>query len=299
MISLEILKSLPAADAPREVVVKLVLGDESDEDSDWLGQPLHAIWVPPTNTTLVEAAPKKATPLVEAAPKKATPLVEAAPKKAMEKASEPSQKKQTRIIDLTVDDLKDYEINLDTTEGKFLVKLGSNELRKEAPKIISRGAGGRIKFDNPTPEWQSSKTWEFIQIQSLVNVLTTVYGLVPLGGRESVLVSRAENCAGKLGYISERRHTKDHMKEHIKKWLPKFLHNAFIPYMAMLEGLLSPAALGYEITRKNYKLAKSALKHNRFPPVASARLQVIINTVVDSEEQWINEKKAAAGAEQD
>jgi hypothetical protein len=82
------------------------------------------------------------------------------------------------------------------------------------------------------------------------------------------------------------------MVAHVQTWLPKHLQGAFIEYMCMLEGILSPAVNDEKIVRKNYKKAKSALR--RFPAAASSILKNIIEDVVKIEQDKIKARKAAA-----
>ena len=111
--------------------------------------------------------------------------------------------KPVEIIDLTADDLRDYERKLDMEQGKMAISLGGKELPKMAPKAKSKTSGGWILFENPHHAWAKAKTWEFTYIQALVNLLTTTYDIEPLQCSLTDKLRRADNCAVKLGFLEK------------------------------------------------------------------------------------------------
>ena len=206
-------------------------------------------------------------------------------------------KEPVEIVDLTVEDLKDYEDKLDHEQGVIAIALGDGTIHQKAPKSKGKAAGGRIQFGKPDPTWKTAKTWEFIHIQALVNLLITTYEIevVPVGQADKL--RRADNCAVKLGFFTRSCHSnKAHMDAHTKTWLPKHLQNTFIDYMSMLEAILSPTVIDEALVRKNYKLAKSAIV-GHFPPAASATLNRGVRDVVqkDVDRMRAEKKRAAAG----
>jgi len=201
------------------------------------------------------------------------------------------------IIDLTVDDLKPLQYEMDQKAGKMVATLASESLADGAPKQLKKGEGGRIKHSAPKPDWKVSKIWEFTQIQVLVNLLTTLYGMKPPKTSEKDRMIRATRCANKLGFFVTGTvpAKKANIQAHVQQWLPEHLHSSFITYIAILEGLLSPAANEEDTVRKNYKLAKSALVNgNSFSPYATATLQEGIKKVVALELEAIAAKKTQA-----
>ena len=91
---------------------------------------------------------------------------------------------------------------------------------------------------------------------------------------------------------------KANIQAHVQQWLPEHLRSSFITYIAILEGLLSPAANEEDTVRNNYKWAKSALVNgNSFSPYAAATLQEVIKKVVAIELEAIAAKKTQATTE--
>ncbi len=202
------------------------------------------------------------------------------------------------IIDLTVDDLKPFQYEMDQKAGKMVATLSSESLAVGAPKPLKKGEGGRIKYSAPKPDWKASKTWEFTQIQVLVNVLTTLYGMkLPPRTSEKDRMIRVTRCANKLGFFVTGTvpAKKANIQAHVEQWSPVCLRSSFIAYLDILEALLSPAVNVEDTVRKRYKLAKSALVNgNSFSPYAAATLQEVIKSVVAIELEAFAAKKTRA-----
>ena len=222
---------------------------------------------------------------------------EGRPEESEEEKKEETEEAQpaVEIIDLTVEDLKPLQCELDQKAGKLVQALAREGMENEGPKPLKKGEGGRIKYSSPKSDWQASKTWEFTQIQVLVNLLTTLYGLKPPRTSEPDRMKRVVRCGNKLGYfvVGSVPAKKANIQAHLQQWLPEHLRSTFIPYTAMLEGLLSPAVNQEEVVRKNYRLAKCALVNsNWFSPYASASLQQVIDKIVALEVEKIAATKA-------
>ena len=203
---------------------------------------------------------------------------------------------EPEIIDLTVDDLKDFEQTVALKQNKMVTALVSGSaLTNKGPKIQRRHQGGRIKFDKADKEWATTKAWEFMLIQALVNLLTSnLCGAKPLDGSASDNLKRSINCAEKLGFFEKGVcTTKAHVTAHVDKWLPRLLQSAFLPCMAALEVLISPAVSCRPVVKTHYKLAKSAIQAGRFPEAETMALQRIIKAVVQIEEDLMKAAKAA------
>jgi len=201
------------------------------------------------------------------------------------------------IIDLTVDDLHDFELTVGAKKTKMVATLAGGEMAEKGPQIHRRGKGGCIKFDKADKDWASTKTWEFIQIQGLVNLLTTLYGVLPAPGSKDDKDKRALNCAVKLGFFQEDVCTsRAHAVAHCGGWLPPLLQSAFIPYMGTLEGIIGPFCNCDRDVRKKYKLAKSAIENGNFPEAETTALCRIIKAVVKTDADKLKAKKAAAAA---
>lgn len=198
------------------------------------------------------------------------------------------------IVDLTVDDLNDFELGIDSKQEKMVERLGTNDWSSKGPTEAARGKGGRFVYKNPHPQWQASKVWEFTQVQGLVNLLTTVYGLETGKVGPTDTVKRAEHCAVKLGFLPHCKYpaTKARIDAHLKVWLDDHLRASFIPYMAMLEAILGPSVNGDTKVRKHYKYAKSAIKKGRFGAGAATLLQTIINKAVMTRDEMQAAKEA-------
>ena len=109
--------------------------------------------------------------------------------------------------------------------------------------------------------------------------------------------SRVVRCGTKLVFFAKGTVplSKANIQAHIQQWLPEHLRSAFIPYVAMLEGLLSPAVNQEKVVRTNYKLAKCALVNsNWFSPYGAATLQEVIKKIVALEVKKITAEKAKA-----
>ena len=87
------------------------------------------------------------------------------PKEPEEQKEEEEQPEVVEIIDLTVDDLKPKQYEIDQRAGKMVQALAREDLVSHAPKLLKKGAGGRIKYSSPKSDWKQNKTWEFTQIQ--------------------------------------------------------------------------------------------------------------------------------------
>ena len=144
-------------------------------------------------------------------------------------------------------------------------------------------------FSKPTKEWKETKVWEFTLIQSLVNLLTTTYGITPIKiENATVRVSRAIKCAVTCGFFNPGAcTTKAHIDAHLREWLPELHRSSFIVYMATLQSILGCSthpAKDHKDLRKFYKLSKSALQNGHFSEAAATSLGRIANTLVKQEE---------------
>jgi len=195
------------------------------------------------------------------------------------------------IIDLTVDDLKAEEEKIDTAINRIVERLSDDveSMLRFAPAMDQRAKGGKLKFKPPADAWADAKTWEFLQIQSLVNLLTTTHGLKPRNILAKTRDKCAIECAEACGFFRpDEVTTKDHMNAHMQQWLPSLLQPAFGPCMAMLFLLLARTAFSPapkdSALRENYKRAKSALENKRFSEDGGTILRKIVNTLVELDE---------------
>jgi len=199
---------------------------------------------------------------------------------------------EVAIVDLTVDDLKDEEIKIDTTLGRMVSRLSDPKVMKKMSPVQDSGSSKtRIKFSKPSDEWKDTKTWKFIQIQLLVNLLTSVYKLkvngmtsIKAATKEKHAIAAAEAC----DFFQEGQvKTKADMDAHVSRWLSPLLAPSFCPHMAALCCLLAPPCVPPAPKdaklRYNYKCAKSALENHRFAPPAEARLRRIVTEFVQLE----------------
>ncbi len=168
-------------------------------------------------------------------------------------------------------------MGIDTTQKDMISRLAEDGWASKAPKE-ARGKNKQVVYKNPHPQWQASKVWEFTQVQGLVNLLTTLYGLDTGKVATNDALKRAEHCVIKLGFFAPCNYpvTKVRIDAHLKVWLPDHLRASFVPYMAILEGILGPSVNGDTKVRKHFKLAKSAIEKGRFGTGAATLLRGII-----------------------
>lgn len=63
------------------------------------------------------------------------------------------------IIDLTVEDLKDFEKDIDTQQSKMVAALTTTAgIDTKCPKEQPQQNGGQIKFSKPEQDWKVTKT---------------------------------------------------------------------------------------------------------------------------------------------
>ena len=190
---------------------------------------------------------------------------------------------------MTVDDLQDFERAVETRLCKMAAALQTASLQESCPKEQNKERGGTLRFSKPSEEWKETKVWEFTLIQSLVNLLTTTYGITPIKiENATVRVSRAIKCAVTCGFFNPGAcTTKAHIDAHLREWLPELHRSSFIVYMATLQSILGCSthpAKDHKDLRKFYKLSKSALQNGHFSEAAATSLGRIENKLVKKEE---------------
>jgi hypothetical protein len=246
------------------------------------------------------AVKSKPTAVTKAAPASATKADsnDRPPPKHRLMLGQPSQ--PVAIVDLTVDDLEEMEAGLDSKQELMITRLAANDWASKAPKEEARGKAGRIVYKNPHPQWQASKVWEFTQVQGLVNLLTTLYGLDTGKVATNDALKRAEHCAIKLGFFPPCNYpvTKARIDAHLKVWLPDHLRTSFVPYMAILEGILGPSVNSDAKVRKHYKFAKSAILKGRFGAGAVTLLIGIIQKAIQTSVEMQQAAKDATQLQQ-
>ena len=158
------------------------------------------------------------------------------------------------------------------------------DLHTQGPK---KGVGkrGQLEFSTPGDEWKRTKTWEFTQIQGLVNLLTTSYEVVPLEiPSAKIRDERAIACAVTCGFFEPSDcKGKSDINAHLKVWLGDIYSGSFVPYMATMQSILGRSTHPHKDTKKLrvfYKRAKSAIQNGRFSATASTSLNRIIQALV-------------------
>jgi hypothetical protein len=139
-----------------------------------------------------------------------------------------------------VEDLEDFEKEVDTKHEKMVAELANLSLISLVPKAANRGPGGQLKYTKPNNDWAVMKVWQFTQLQGLVNVLTTSHGIEP-GADQSARAhdNRTIKAAKTCGFfVPSSCKTKAAIDAHITTWLPKLHRLSFIVYMAMLQLIL-------------------------------------------------------------
>ena len=173
--------------------------------------------------------------------------------------------------------------------GSSLPLAGPIELAKSKATTAPTASSLVSIVDANTVAYFNAKTFEYLQIQSLVNLITTSYGLtiktVPASTRDKYAIECGEVC----GFFRPDEVTsKDHMNAHLQQWLPKLLQPTFGAYMAALFILFArtyyPPAPKDGVLRANYKWAKSALENKRFSKFGETILRKIVNMLVELDE---------------
>ena len=133
-----------------------------------------------------------------------------------------------------------------------------------------------------------------------MNLLTTLYGLDTGKVATNDALKRAAHCAIKLGFLPPCNYTvtKARFDAHLKMWLPDHLRASFVPYMAILEGILGPSVNSDAKVRKHYKFAKSAIQKGRFGAGAVTLLSGIIQKAIQTSVEMQQAAKDATELQQ-
>jgi len=126
---------------------------------------------------------------------------------------------EVATIDLTVDNLKGEEEKIDNlANDETLINKAPMQDKKKRPK------GGRLVFTKPPDDWASAKTWEFVQIQSLINLFTTTYGVKVKTMQAPKRNEFAIKCCELHAFFRKGEvKNKAHMDDNIGQWLPALL----------------------------------------------------------------------------
>jgi len=192
------------------------------------------------------------------------------------------------IVELSVSDLKENENALDKLHGTYINKIcHDGNFINLAPTVErKRSAGGAIKFTKPNALWAKANIWLYVQLQSFNSTMTATYELKTKGMSADTRVKYAIQCSELCGFFREGEvKTKAHVDANISQWLPPLLQHSFVMHMATLfslyAGINFPPPPKNQALVSNYKKAKSALRHTRFPSYASGVLQHVVDKLVE------------------
>ena len=192
------------------------------------------------------------------------------------------------IIDLTVDDLRPVEEQINNTQGIMVAYLVKDDVSTKGPKVTRKSTGSNLVFGKPSEtEWATNKNWEFAQLQGLVATLSNSYGMPVVTMKLDKRVLYTIKCAEALGFFQKGVcTTKAHIDAHLKMWInPLHSTATFLMYMSNIYGwfgrdIIVGKSKQLDLLKANYKKAKSALDNNRFTPYASGVLRRHVQTLV-------------------